>query len=107
MAAVPRLVVDCRAALLENALGAPEGGLLWFLDLLGPALHRYDPATGAHARQALGGTVPLGCLVRGPGHAGFLLARREGIFRLDPASGATSFWANPNARAGRRLQRRQ
>ena len=99
MAAIPELVVDCRAALLENALWAPETGLLWCLDLLGPALHRYDPATGAHARLALAGTVPLGCLVRGPGHEGFLLARREGIFRLDPDTGATSFWTDPNVRA--------
>jgi sugar lactone lactonase YvrE len=93
------LVVDCRAALLESALWVPETGLLWCLDLLVPALHRYAPATGAHARLALAGTVPLGCLVRGPGEGGFLLARREGIFRLDPATGSTEFWVNPNARA--------
>ena len=99
MAATPRLVVDCKGALLENALWSPETGLLWFLDLLDPALHRYDPATGAHERQALGGTVPLGCLVRGPGHDGFLLARREGIFRLEPATATMTFWVDPNARA--------
>ena len=45
MAATPELVVDCRSALLENALWVPETGLLWFLDLLAPAVHRYDPAT--------------------------------------------------------------
>jgi sugar lactone lactonase YvrE len=97
MAASPRLIVDCRGALLENPLWAPESGLVWFLDLLGPALHWYDPATGAHERTVLGGTVPLGYLVRGPGRDGLLLARREGIFRLDPASAAMSFWVDPNA----------
>ena len=45
MAATPELVVDCRSALLKNALWVPETGLLWFLDLLAPAVHRYDPAT--------------------------------------------------------------
>src|SRR4051794_11690460 len=99
MAASPRLVVDCRSTLLESPLWAPEGGLVWFLDLLGPAVHRYDPATGAHERSGLGGTKPLGCLVRGPGHDSLLLARREWVFRLDPTALEPSFWVNPNARA--------
>ena len=68
MAATPELVVDCRGALLENPLWVPETGLVWFLDLLGPAIHRYDPASGRHERHELDGTKPLGCLVRGPGH---------------------------------------
>ena len=72
MAATPELVVDCRAALLENALWVPETGLLWFLDLLGPAVHRYEPASGRHERHELDGTKPLGCLARGPGHQSFL-----------------------------------
>ena len=58
MAATPELVVDCRGALLENALWVPETGLLWFLDLLGPAVHRYDPASGRHERHELDGTKP-------------------------------------------------
>ena len=99
MAATPELVVDCRSALLENALWVPETGLLWFLDLLGPAVHRYDPATRRHDRHKLGGTKPVGCLVRGPGHESFLLARREGVFRVDPSSFVMTFWTDPNARS--------
>ena len=98
MAATPELVVDCRSALLKNALWVPETGLLWFLDLLAPAVHRYHPASGRHERHELGGTKPVRCLVRGPGHQSFLLARREGAFRVDPASFAMTFWTDPNAR---------
>ncbi|MGD9510882.1 MAG: SMP-30/gluconolactonase/LRE family protein [Geminicoccaceae bacterium] len=98
MAATPELVVDCRGALLENPLWEPETGLVWFLDLLGPAIHRYDPLRNRHERFALDGSKPLGCLVRGPGEGSFLLARREGIFRLDPDSLETAFWTDPNAR---------
>lgn len=97
MARTPRLVLDCRAALGEGALWVPETGCLWFLDLLDSALFRFDPASGRHERRPLGGTAPLGCLARGPGPGSFLLARREGIFRLDPATAATSFWTDPNA----------
>ena len=97
MTATPELVVDCRGALLENALWVPETGFLWFLDLLGPAVHRYDPASGQHDRHELDGMKPLGCLVRGPRHQSFLLARREGVFRLDPSSFALTFWTDPNA----------
>ena len=98
MVAIPQLVVDCRGTLLENPLWIPETGQLWFLDLLGPAVHRYDPLRDRHERVVLDGSTPLGCLVRGPGEGSLLLARREGIFRLDPATLETAFWADPNAR---------
>ena len=95
----PRLVLDCKAQLGEGPLWVPETGTLWFLDLLGPALHRYVPRTGAHERHALGGTVPLGCLARGHGRDRLLLARREGVFRLDAHTLEAGFWVDPNERA--------
>jgi xylono-1,5-lactonase len=98
MAHTPRLVLDCQGALLEGPLWAPETGRLWFLDLLDPALFSFDPRTAAHERIPLGGPAPLGCLARAPGGA-FLLARKEGVFLLDPAGGEARFWLDPNARA--------
>ena len=98
MHATPELVVDCRGALLENPLWVPETGQLWFLDLLGPAIHCFHPASGRHERRELPGPLPLGCLVRARGSDAFLLARREGIFRLDAATLALDFWADPNVR---------
>ena len=99
MAGTPRLVLDCRARLGEGPLWVPETGTLWFLDLLGPAIHHFDPRTGAHQAHTLGDSVPLGCLARGPGRDRFLLARREGVFRLDPHTLEASFWVDPNERA--------
>src|SRR5689334_13828959 len=98
MIATAELVVDCRGVLLENPLWDPESGLVWFLDLLGPAIHRYDPVRDQHERFVLDGTKPLGCLARGPGQDSFLLARREGIFRLDPHSLEQVFWTDPNVK---------
>src|SRR5918995_1854251 len=86
MAHAPRLVLDCKGSLLEGPLWAPETGRLWFLDLLDPALFSFDPRSGAHERIPLGGPAPLSCLARTPGGA-FLLARKEGVFLLDPAGG--------------------
>ena len=98
MRATPELVVECRGALLASPLWVPETGQVWFLDLLGPAIHRFDPASGRHERRELPGMLPLGCLVRGLGRDAFLLARREGIFRLDGATLALDFWTDPSAR---------
>lgn len=62
MRATPELVVDCRGALLESLHWMPETGQVWFLDLLGPAVHRFHPASGWHERRELPGTLPPGCL---------------------------------------------
>mgnify|MGYP003625686409 FL=1 len=39
-------VVETGAILGESPVWAPTEGVLWWLDIKAPALHRYDPATG-------------------------------------------------------------
>ena len=46
-------VVDARAELGEGTLWDPEAQVLWWIDIWGPLIHRYDPATGE--RRHLGG----------------------------------------------------
>ena len=42
-----RCVLDVKARLAESPTWAVDEQALWFVDIHGPAIHRYDPATGA------------------------------------------------------------
>jgi D-xylonolactonase len=95
-AAAPHCVLDARAKLGEAPLWRADEGVLYWLDHQAPALHRFDPATGADRVLDLGLDVQLGGLaltVRGD----LVLFKRDGLFRVDPAGGRITPWLHPEA----------
>src|SRR5581483_4723518 len=77
-------VVDIPAVLGEGPVWDEREGVLWWLDIPGQALHRFDPATGDDQSQALGQEV--GSLVlRQSG--GLVLATPDGFVAYDWARG--------------------
>jgi sugar lactone lactonase YvrE len=85
MSAEPELVWDLRAELGEGPVWDPARACLWFVDIKGRKLHRYDPADGGKASwdtpDQTGFALPAedGSLVCGV---------RGGLHRFDPDSGA-------------------
>ncbi len=79
----------------ESPFWHPDEQALYWLDIPGRALHRWQPAAGAgaeHRRWDLP-TEP-GCIAPLPGGQ-LLMARRDGLFRFDPANGAAERLAAP------------
>jgi sugar lactone lactonase YvrE len=78
------LLVDAHANLGEGPVWDDREGWLWWVDILGEAIHRTDPATGRDD------TVPVGQLIGAVvvRASGMLVAAvREGFVAVDPASG--------------------
>jgi len=87
-------VVGPGAVLGEGPVWDERAAVLWWLDIPGEALHRFDPASGDDEATALGAQV--GALVpRRSG--GLVLATPEGFEAFDPASGARSLLARADA----------
>jgi len=85
-------VVDAKAALGEGPLWDPRDQVLWWVDIKGNAIHRFDPAT----RQDRIWKTPedVGCLaVREQG--GLVVALRRGLHFFDPQSGAFDLICEP------------
>ena len=67
---------------------------LWFVDIEGKRLHRYDPATGGRASIA----VPMRVTAVAPARGDRLIAATEhGFAWIDPATGAVDPIHNPEA----------
>lgn len=68
----------------ESPLWHPREGLLYWCDISGRTLNRYDPRRNAHEHWSFG-SEPGCCapLLEG----GLLLAMRDGLWRFDPARG--------------------
>lgn len=95
------LVLDARAALGECPLWVERDAALWFTDIKGKALHRFDPRTGAHGTVAL--PEEIGCFAARTG-GGFVAATRSGIWRLDDGGGfAEKLADNPEDTAASRF----
>ena len=76
----------------ESPLWHPDEQLLYWVDIPGLQLNRYDPRTGAHdAWHFPGEPACIAPLLGG----GLLLAMRDGIWRFDPATGQRSLVAPP------------
>lgn len=87
---LPAGVAPCRLG--ESPFWHPDEQALYWLDIPGRALHRWRSTDGAHRRWDLD-TEP-GCIAPLPAGR-LLLARRDGLFRFDPASGAADKLADP------------
>lgn len=96
MPAQPQCVVKTRAVLGESVLWNPLDRKVYWLDLKGPDLHSYDPATKAAETWRLDLRIPMGTLVRAKD--GFVLTGREGTFKVDVGARRLTPWINPNDR---------
>ncbi len=76
----------------ESPFWHPDEQALYWLDIPGRALHRWQPEAQAHRRWELP-TEP-GCIAPLPGGR-LLMARRDGLFRFDPATAKAERLAAP------------
>lgn len=68
--------------------------MLHWVDILKPALHRFDPATGRDTAQ------PMDAMISGAwprARGGLLVARHDGIVQFDPDTGRRLPFAHPEA----------
>jgi sugar lactone lactonase YvrE len=80
------LVVDAHATVGEGPVWSVEEQALYWVDILGNAVHRFEPATGADRVWDVGQAVGAVALRRG--HTGsLLLALRDGFGVLDLGTG--------------------
>ena len=87
LAAVPlvQALAGVPASLLgESPMWHPGEQVLYWCDIPGQRLNRYDPASGAHAQWTFDSEVAC-CAPLQDG--GLLLALRSGLVRFDPANG--------------------
>ncbi len=100
-----RCVLPARALLGEGPLWDPEDRRLYWVDIKGRSVHRFDPATGQDTRWPAPETV--GSLVRRAA-GGLVVALRSGFHSLDLDTGAIRPIATPELdRLGQPLQRRE
>lgn len=89
-----RCVVDARAELGEGTIWDPVKQVLWWIDIWGPTIHCYDPATGRDVTWAA--PEYLGCVgLREKG--GLVLTMASGFYFFDPETGVFDPIADPEA----------
>ena len=95
------LAADLRAEVAESPVWDARRGVLWMVDILAPAVIRFDPADGATRRIP----VPEVCGSLALCRSGTLLvAQKASVIRLDPETGAIApFAAMPEEPAWNRL----
>jgi sugar lactone lactonase YvrE len=87
-------VVDAKAVLGEGTIWDPERNVLWWIDIWGKLIHRYDPATGAE--RTWSSPEFLGCIgLRAKG--GLVVTMVSGFYFFDPASGRFDPIVDPEA----------
>jgi sugar lactone lactonase YvrE len=74
-------VLDAQATLGEGAVWCNKSHVLWWVDIEAPALHRFDPATGADRAWRM--PESIGCVGLGPDHA-LVVALASGLAWFDP-----------------------
>ncbi len=75
-----RCAVDAKARLGESTYWDPAAQVLWWIDIYGPTIHRYDPVTGTD--ETFEAPEYLGCLaVRAKG--GLVLSMASGFHFFD------------------------
>jgi sugar lactone lactonase YvrE len=78
------LVVDCQCTLGEGPMWVGGEQALYWVDIMGNAFHRWEPASGAQTRYDIG--QPVGTVVpRAAG--GMVLALKDGLFFWDAING--------------------
>ena len=87
------VVLDAGATIGESPTWASAEKALYWIDVKKPALYRYDPATGGQRSWPMPSDIGAFGLVSDP--PGAVVALRQGIFRLDFASGSLTQLAPP------------
>ena len=96
-------VVDAKAALGEGPLWDPRDQVLWWLDIKGRAIHRFDPTTGED--RVWKASEDIGCVaVRERG--GLIVALQSGLYFFDPHSGQFDFIFDPEEDRPNRTENR-
>jgi sugar lactone lactonase YvrE len=97
----PEHVLTVRDEVGETPIWVPEEQALYWVDIGGERIHRYEPGSGAVQTWKPG--VPVTAIARrGPGR--WLLAAKTGLFFWDQGKAAAEFVVNPEAgRPGLRL----
>lgn len=86
------LVLDAHAAIGESPTWSAEERALYWIDVKAPALHRFDPRTGTDREWRLGSDIGAFALT---GDGAAIVALRQGLHRLDLASGKTELLVPP------------
>jgi xylono-1,5-lactonase len=81
----PRCVLPAAALLGEGALWSVREQALYWVDILGCRLHRFDPASGAVAQWHF--AEEISALAERAGHPGLIVTLRRGFAFFDPAAG--------------------
>lgn len=87
------VVLDIGATIGESPTWASAENALYWIDVKKPALYRFDPATGGQQSWPMTSDIGAFGLVAHP--PGAVVALRQGIFRLDFASGSLTQLAPP------------
>lgn len=80
-------VLDARALIGESPVWCGRQHVLWWVDIKGRLVNRFDPSTGRNTAWDVPG--PPGCLSLTE-DGGVVLAMGDGFHRFDPSTGATS-----------------
>lgn len=100
MAVDVELVADARAELGEGPVWDERDAVLWWVDIPGKVLHRFDPETGDDSTAAEG--LEIGCLApRASG--GLVLALPDRFVSFDPARGSHDVLASVDVGEGVRM----
>ena len=81
------LVLDAHATLGEGPVWDADGAVLWWVDIEGRRIHRFDPATGADTSVETATMVGAVALREG---GGLVAALADGIWMVDLDTGAAS-----------------
>lgn len=85
--------VTAPALLGESPLWHPQEQVLYYCDIPGHRLHRFDPASGA--AQSWQFETDVSCCTPIAGTRELLLAMRDGLWRFDPQTGQCQLLAAP------------
>jgi sugar lactone lactonase YvrE len=84
----PTCVWDLKATLGEGPIW--HGGAVWFVDIKGPRVHRFDPVTGA--TQSFEAPDQVTFVAPADDGLGFLAGLKSGWHHFDPVSGTFTFY---------------
>lgn len=87
-------VLQARSLLGEGALWDPDAHVLWWLDIKGRQIHRYDPATNANSSWPTPHDVGSLAVRR---RGGLVVAMAHGFYGFDPESGRFDPLVSPEA----------
>jgi len=97
----PASVLSVGAVLGEGPVWVPRDACLWFVDIKGQLVYRFDPASGS--ARSWPAPAQVGWILPAAG-GGYLAGLKTGVHRFDPSNGAFDLLSDPEPdRPGNRL----